>query len=205
MSAMGNNNSASNRQATESKSRRVFNIVAILLLPSFLLFLCQLVNFEVFNSKASGLDSLPVSIRATSQANYGRDTDPLSIPPISENILNQIITDIPATGSPQDRMATQQAALTLPVPTMTAGYPLPVTVTPTTGQVMTPNPTNAVPTIPTIPVTPVGTETPTTVVPTVVTPVPTPTSQPTVWPTATKPPKPTKSPKPPKPTKPPRP
>jgi hypothetical protein len=205
MSAMGNGNSASIRQTTEYKSRRVFNVAAILLLLSFLLFLCQLVYFAVLNSNASGLDSLPVSIRAASRADYSRDAHALSIPPINENILNQIITDIPATGSSQDRMATLQAALTLPVPTMTAGYPLPITVAPTTGQVITPNPTNAVPTSPIIPVTPVRTEAPTAVVPTIVMPAPTPGSQPTIQPPATKPPKPSKPPKSPKPPKPPKP
>ena len=131
MSAMDNSNSAPIHQATGYKSRRVFNAAAILLLLSFLLFLCQLVNFEVFNVNASGFDSLPVSIRATSQADYSRDMHALSIPPISENILRQIITDMPATGSPQDRIATLQVALSLPVPTMTPDSRFPLTFTPT--------------------------------------------------------------------------
>ncbi|MBI5352095.1 MAG: hypothetical protein HZB50_05610 [Chloroflexi bacterium] len=125
------NNSVSIHQATEYKSRRVFNIAAILLLLSFLLFLCQLINFGMFKAKASGLDSLPVSIRAASQADYSRDMYALSIPPINENILRQIIVDIPATGSPQDRMATLQVVLLSPVPTMTPDSRLPVTFTPT--------------------------------------------------------------------------
>ena len=97
-----NSNSVSIHQATEYKSRRVFNMAAILLLLSFLLFLCQLINFGVFKARASALDSMPVSIRAASQADYSRDMVALSIPPINENILRQIIMDIPATGSPQD-------------------------------------------------------------------------------------------------------
>ncbi|MBL8102968.1 MAG: hypothetical protein JNM02_10590 [Anaerolineales bacterium] len=124
-----NNHSASVHQATENKSRRVFNIAAILLLFSFLLFLCQLVNFGTFNVKASGHDSLPVSIRAASQADYSRDAYALAIPIISEDILKQIIADMPATGSPQDRMSTLQAVLSLPVPSMTPDGFLPVTIT----------------------------------------------------------------------------
>jgi len=84
----------------------------------------------VFRASASGSDSLPVSIRAASQADYSRDMDVLPIPPISEDILRQMIMDMPATGNPQDRMATLQVALSSPVPTMTPDYLLPATITP---------------------------------------------------------------------------
>jgi len=124
-------NPAPMRQTPEYKARRLFNVAAILLLLSFLLFLCQLINVGTFRASASGLDSLPVSIRADSLADYSRDTQALSIPPISENILRQIITDLPGTGSPQDRIGTLQVVLSLPVPTMTPDSRLPVTFTPT--------------------------------------------------------------------------
>ena len=131
MSAKGNSNSASTHRATAHKSRRAFNVAVFLLLLSFLLFLCQLINLGVFKAAASGSDSLPVSMRATSQADYSRDLHALTIPPISENLLRQIITDIPATGSPQDRMATLQVVLSSPVPTMTPDHRFTVTFTPT--------------------------------------------------------------------------
>ncbi len=150
-----NKHSASVHQATEHKSRRVFNIAAILLLFSFLLFLCQLVNFGMFNVKASGHDSLPVSIRAASQADYSRDAYALSIPIISEDILKQIIADMPATGSPQDRMSTLQAALSLPVPTMTPGGFLPATIT--TAQTIQPVFSRTPASIPTLPKTQIPT------------------------------------------------
>ena len=99
---------------------------------SFLLFLCQLLNLNTFQAKANGseLDSLPVSIRANSQADYSADPRTV-IPPVSENILNQIIQDIPATGNPQDRMSTLQVAPSSPVPTMTPDARFPATTTPT--------------------------------------------------------------------------
>jgi hypothetical protein len=195
MSMRDISNSASIRQATEYKSRRVFNVSAILLLLSFLLFLCQLINLGASTASASGLDSLPVSIRATSQADYSLDTQALPIPPISENILKQIITNIPGTGSPQDRIATLQIDLSLPVPSMTPVYRLPVTFTltrtigplPTRTPSQTPNRTPSktrTPTsifTPTITFTPTRTLTPTrTFTPTrTLTPTPTSTRTPT--------------------------
>src|SRR5687767_4375587 len=116
---------------TRHRARRLNSVAAVLLILSFLLFLCQLTNFTLFDVQASGMDSLPVSIRADSQADYSGDQHASAVPRISENILNQIITAMPATGSPQDRMGTLQAILSSPVPTMTPDYRYPVTVTPT--------------------------------------------------------------------------
>ena len=118
------------QQTARAASRRMFNVAACLLVLSFGLFLTQLVNFGTFHAKANGADSLPVSIRATSQADYSGEPHASSIPPIDESILRQIIQDVPATGAARDRMATLQVALLSPVPTMTADYRLPATNTP---------------------------------------------------------------------------
>jgi hypothetical protein len=133
------------QQAARAASRRMFNMATVLLLLSFGFFLCQLVNFGSFHAEASGAGSLPVSIRATSQADYSAEARASSIPQIDENILQQIIMDLPGTGMPWDRMGTIQAVLLSPVPTMTADYRLPATDTPAS----TPtgiHPTSAVPT-----------------------------------------------------------
>src|SRR5690349_24940384 len=98
-------------------SRRMFNLAAVLLVFSFLIFVCQLADLGTIRAKANGSQSLPVSIRANSQADYSAEARPSSIPPIDKNILQQIIWDLPATGAPQDRMATLQVALLSPVPT----------------------------------------------------------------------------------------
>ncbi len=111
-------------------SRRMFNLAAVLLLFSFLIFVCQLVSLSTLHAKANGLQSLLVSIRAGSQADYSSELHPSSIPPIDENILRQLIWDLPATGAPHDRMATLQVVLLSPVPTMTADHRLPGTSTP---------------------------------------------------------------------------
>jgi hypothetical protein len=112
-------------------SRRMFNVTTLLLVFSFIIFLCQLVNLGALRAKANGSQSLPVSIRASSQADYSAQAHPSSIPPIDENILRQLIWDIPATGVPQDRMATLRAALLSPVPTMTLDRRLAATATQT--------------------------------------------------------------------------
>ncbi len=105
-------------------SRRMFNLAAVLLVFSFVIFVCQLVNLGTFPAKATGSQSLPISIRANSRADYSSEPHS-SIPPIDENILRQLIWDLPATGAPQDRLATLQVALLSPVPTMTTDPRLP--------------------------------------------------------------------------------
>jgi hypothetical protein len=124
----------------EQKPRRALNKAALLLLLSFLLLLCQLVNMWVFNAKASAPGSLPVSIQAGSQADYSGDRNVFSIPPINDKILEQIIMDMPSTYSPEDRMATLEVVLSLPVPTMTPNYPTPAltqTIVPTPSRIPT--------------------------------------------------------------------
>ncbi len=164
-------------QATEYKSRRMFGIATIFLLLSFVLFLCQLINFGVFHASASGSDSLPVSIRANSQADYSRDEQALLIPPINENIFSQIIMDMTATGSPEDRFGTLEAILSSPVPTMTPNYLFPTTPAPT----RTPEPTPTRTFIPTMPKTQTPTPffTPTKFFTPIKTPIPTRTFTPT--------------------------
>src|SRR5688572_21463146 len=119
------------QQKTEHTSRRMLIVAAALLVFSFLLFLVQLLNLNMFEVKDSGMDRLPVSMRAGAQADYSGDRPDLVVPPISENILQQIIKDIPATGSAQDRMGTLQVSLMSPVPTMTPDGRFVATVTPT--------------------------------------------------------------------------
>lgn len=159
------------------------NTTMTLMLISAPFFLIQLFSLGLFSAKSDGTDSLPISIRATSQADYGRDPQGFVVAPISENILQQIIADIPATGDPQDRGATLQADLSSPVPTMTLNSQSLVTPTPTlvlpttTGEAASPiSPTSITPirtvtphtsTTPTTPST--NTPYPTLSIPTVIT------------------------------------
>ena len=133
------------QQTARTTSRRMFNVATVFLLLSFATFLCQLVNLGSFRAKANGAESLPVSIRATSQADYSAEARASPIPQIDENILQQIIMDLPGTGSPWDRMGTMQAVLLSPVPTMTADYRLPATDTPARTSTSI-SPTSALPT-----------------------------------------------------------
>jgi hypothetical protein len=124
-------NNAPPQSQADHKPRRMLHVAGVLLAFSFILFLCQITNLGVFQANASGSNILPISIRADSQADYSADPHAFDVPPISESIFNQIITDIPGTGSPEQRMGTLQAALLSPVPTMTgSAAPLP-SVTPT--------------------------------------------------------------------------
>lgn len=136
--------SVADKQVIEPSPQRTINVAVVLLLLSFLLFLCQLVNLNIFNVEASGYNSLPVSIRADSRADYSQDPR-TAIPPVSENILDQIIMDIPGTGSPQDRIGTMQAVLLSPVPTMTPDHRFaassPTAPAPTSTRTIPPSPT----------------------------------------------------------------
>lgn len=116
---------------TWQRARRMSTVAVVLFIGSFILFLCQITSFPLFAAEASGMDSLPISIRADSEADYSADPRASVVPRISENILNQIIKEMPATGSPQDRMGTMQAVLLSPVPTMTPDLRYPATATPT--------------------------------------------------------------------------
>jgi hypothetical protein len=138
----------------ELRTHRMFNLAAILLVLAALLFLGQLINLGAFTAKANGADTLSISIRATSQADYSRDPQAANIPSISENILIQIITDIPATDDSIDRVGTLQASLLSPVPTMTFDPRFP-TASPTSVPA-TSTPSSLTPTVP-VPVTTTGT------------------------------------------------
>jgi hypothetical protein len=111
--------------------RRWRNQAVVLLLVTLLLFLFQIINLEATSARASEGNRLPVSIRAGSEADYSQDPRGYTIPPINEDILNQIITEFPATGSPQDRIGTLRADLSTQVPTMTPDLHLPASFTPT--------------------------------------------------------------------------
>ena len=117
-------------QKGEETSHLYIYIPIFLLILTSLLFFSQLINLDIFIPKANKFDTLPISIRAGSVADYSKDIHSIVIPPINEAILNQIITEFPATGSAQDRMGTLQADLLTPVPTMTPDRSLPATNTP---------------------------------------------------------------------------
>jgi len=119
MSAIKPGASPDEKQARKDTLRRLYPFITVFLILAFLYFLYQIVRPMILNIAAGGVESLPVSIRAGSGADYSQDPHRPVIPAINENILNQIITDFPATGSPEDRIATLRVFLLTPVPTMT--------------------------------------------------------------------------------------
>lgn len=133
----------------ERRIRRMFNRAVILLVIAFLLFLCQLANLGVFKAKASSEDVLPISIRATSRADYSGDRVEQQIPAIDQDILFELITDMPSENEAQNRAGTLQASLSSPVPTMTPDLRV-ATKTPTKMPTFT---STRVPTTPTSTVT----------------------------------------------------
>ncbi len=163
-----------------SRPRRMVHVAFTLLFLSFFLFLCQLAYLPVFHADAkSPYSVLPVSIRSDLEADYSGTGHGTAIPPISESIFDQIIADIPGTGSPAERHATLQAGLSGPVATMTPDRLL-ITATPTatptsTPRVLTPTFTQA----------PSATATPF-YYPTYYPPAPTPTRKPTHTPLPTR-------------------
>jgi hypothetical protein len=154
------------KQAADRSSRRLLNNPVFLLILSFVLFLFQITALYSNNVKASQVERLPVSIRAGSEADYSQDSHAYGIPPINERIINQIITEFPATGSPQERMGTLQAVFSTPVPSMTpdrnrstsftptlpAPLPTRLAISPTPSGFATPlpTPTNYLPFTPTV-------------------------------------------------------
>ena len=98
---------------------RGFNTMLTVLFISAPFLVLRIFGSSFVGPSLSEDDLLPVSIRATSQADYSQDSQTFTIPPINEDILNQLITNVPATYNAQDRMATLQANLSSPVPTMT--------------------------------------------------------------------------------------
>lgn len=128
-----------NQKGEEISNLYIYIPIFLLILTS-LLFFSQLINLDIFIPKANKFDTLPISIRAGSVADYSKDIHSIVIPPINEAILNQIITEFPATGSAQDRMGTLHADLLTPVPTMTPDRSLPATNTPISLSTGTVNP-----------------------------------------------------------------
>ena len=185
MNTTKNSPSIEGKQVEKDTPLRVFNIVAVFLTLVILIFLVLAISPKVFSPNNGGVGNLPVSIRAGSEADYSHDSPGTVIPQISDDILNQIIMDIPATGSPKERTAKLQDVLSIPVPTMTLIHNLRVTFTPalifpnSTPTAITPIPTSSqvsffTPTLPYIPITTATPSPPPNNIPTVyLSPVPT--------------------------------
>ena len=121
----------------ELKQNRIYRRIMILLglLILLILFFIQLIDFGPTGSHERDWVNLPVSIRATSQADYNPDPDSLVVQPVGENIFVQIIRDFQGTGNEVERLSTLEVSLSMPVPSMTpngqnpASTLLPVTST----------------------------------------------------------------------------
>ena len=116
-------------QVTEHGQRRVLYFILTLLIL-LVLFFAQLLSFGSKNSSEGGQNNLPVSIRASSQADYSQGTSTLVVPPVNENIFQQIIMDLQGTGSPEERASTLEVSLSMPVPTMTLNPLIPTSTLP---------------------------------------------------------------------------
>lgn len=120
------------QEMLEQKQRSfIFLLLVVILL---VLFFVQLLDFESSDRRDTRWATLPVSIRAGSQADYSRDSDAFVVPPIYESIFELIIRDMQGTGDPEDRMSTLQVSLSMPVPTMTLNPQMP---TPTSSNIGT--------------------------------------------------------------------
>ncbi|MFT3895241.1 MAG: hypothetical protein QM730_26755 [Anaerolineales bacterium] len=158
-------------------------------------FFFQILDLSVSDAEKDRQARLPISIRASSQADYSRDSNALRVQPVNENIFEQLIYDLQGTGDPQDRISTLEASLSMPVPTMTLNPQMPTSIAPPFTA------TSGIPRSVTSPATPSLAVTSTVVTPTSTvtlvsnspTPVP-PTA--TSIPPATKKPRPTTRPKP---------
>jgi hypothetical protein len=111
MPAMNDGTTRVEKQIGKNNPRRFLTNAAFLMVFFILAFLFQMILLATANAKTSLFERLPVSILANSSADYSQSEHNYRIPPISENIFNQIIADFPATGSPQERMSTVRAAL----------------------------------------------------------------------------------------------
>ena len=119
MTSINTTTSAKEDPTRNDKSRRLSGVAVLFIILACLviLFLTILVFNEFVKATRPGI--LSVSIRADSRANYQPETTRDFFPQINKNILSQIIIEIPATGSPQDRQGTLVSAMLSPVPTMT--------------------------------------------------------------------------------------
>lgn len=143
----------------ELKQDRIYRRIMILLglLILLILFFIQLIDFGPSGSHEREWVNLPVSIRATSQADYNPDSDSLVIQPVSENIFVQIIRDFQGTGNERDRLSTLEVSLSMPVPSMTPNVQNPVSTLPVISLAsQTATPTSQM-TASVIPSTPTGT------------------------------------------------
>ena len=116
-------------QVTEHGRRRVLYFI-LTLLVLLMLFFIQLLDFGSKDASEGGQNSLPISIRASSQADYSQGTSTLVVPPVNENIFQQIIMDLQGTGSPEERASTLEVSLSMPVPTMTLNPLIPTSTLP---------------------------------------------------------------------------
>jgi hypothetical protein len=178
-------------QLVEQKQRSVLFVV--LLLITLVLLMVQFLGFRLMISSKKGRTNLPVSMRASSQADYSQDAVGVVIPPINENIFQQIVQDLQGSGSSLDRISTLQVSLSMPVPTMTLNPQMPTGTLPT-------SPPNSLGSVtPLVTVTPQATNTLMTQTPTgtpIYSPTPTSSAAPTPFPSPTRKPKPTARPKP---------
>ncbi len=120
---MSNEIKSPEQESIEPYQRRF--LVVLLMLILFSLFVIQLLGFGWNNASNQQQTTLLVSIRASSQADYSKDTDAPLVPPVNENIFSQIIQDLQGTGSPSERASTLQVSLSMPVPTMTVNPQMP--------------------------------------------------------------------------------
>ena len=116
------------QQLIEQKQRSVFFFILMLIL--LVLLFVQFLDFVLSNTFDKGRTNLPVSIRANSQADYSQGSGGLNVPPVNENIFQQIIDDLQGKGDPEERVSALQASLSMPVPTMTLNPLIPTSTLP---------------------------------------------------------------------------
>lgn len=153
MKAIITNSTIDEKPGRKYTTRRLISILILLIFLSGLLCFCLFINLDKFRQNTNEFESLSIPTHGGSVADYGQDPNNNVIPPISVNIIHQIITEFPATGSPLDRIGTLQAVLLTPVPTMTPDSRLPVTFTPnitptprtTATEIFSPSPTTLYP------------------------------------------------------------
>jgi len=159
MTAKKAGTSPNGQRSVKGKPRRLIIFAVLLLFFLYLMVSIGLIYLKNKNAEASGIGKLPVSIRASSVADYSQDPTNVVFPHISKNILHQIITEIPGTGNPQDRLGTLEPALLTPVPSMTPEHDSATPVAPPFTPTLTPIHTAALTTTQTATLTPTNTPT----------------------------------------------
>ncbi|NWG07370.1 MAG: hypothetical protein HXY35_11875 [Chloroflexi bacterium] len=175
----------------QERQKTVYISAAILIL--LVLLFCQILALISGGASNSGQDHLPLSIRATSRADYGPGTGTFVVPPVKEDILLQIITDLQGTGDPKNRIATLEVNLSTPVPTMTLDSKAPTSTVPPATPTILPSATPQATVTPTV--QPTLTSTIIYVTPSPTSSISTPIAQPTAQPKPTRKPTKTKKPK----------